>query len=69
MLYLIIWDAATVAKVHANVHAAYLEGAHCAAAVGWLRASCRQALGPPSTASHQFPPAALPPCHCPCRQH
>ncbi len=61
MLYLITWNAAAIIKVHANVHAACPDGAQRAAAIGWPRASHRQALGPPSTPSFQFPPAKLPP--------
>jgi hypothetical protein len=58
---LITWNAAAVIEVHANVHAACPDKAQRAAAVGWPRASCCQALGPPSMPSHQFPPAKLPP--------
>jgi hypothetical protein len=59
VLYLITWNAAAVIKVHANVNAACPEGAQRTAAIGWPRAFCRQALGPPSTPSRQFSPATL----------
>jgi hypothetical protein len=61
VLYLITWNAAAIIKVHADVHAACPDGSQRAAAVGPPRASRGRALGPPSTLSHQFPPATLPP--------
>ena len=65
MLYLITWNAAAIIKVHADVHGACPDGAQRAAAISRPRASHRQALGPPSTASRQFSPSLLPPLPLP----